>query len=125
MKKEIVSLRNAMKKHGIHMYLVPTGDEHQSEYVPEFYKFRDYLSGFTGSAGTLLVTEEECLLWTDGRYFIQAEKQLAGSGIELMRAGESKVPTVLEYIESNTYEDTVLGVNEALISCSFAENCLP
>lgn len=119
MKKEIVSLRNAMKKHGIHMYLVPTGDEHQSEYVPEFYKFRDYLSGFTGSAGTLLVTEEECLLWTDGRYFIQAEKQLAGSGIELMRAGESKVPTVLEYIGSNTYEDTVLGVNEALISCSF------
>lgn len=119
MKKEIISLRKAMKKHGLHMYLVPTGDKHQSEYVPEFYKFRDFLSGFTGSAGTLLVTEEECLLWTDGRYFIQAEKQLAGSDIKLMKSGEPIVPTVLEYIEKYSFDGCVFGVNEALISCTF------
>ena len=92
MRNEILALQKEMKKHGLTMYLVPTGDEHRSEYVSEYYKFRAYLSGFTGSAGTLLVTEDKCLLWTDGRYFVQAAKELENSGIMLMKSGEMDVP---------------------------------
>ena len=72
MKKEIEALRAAMKQAGIDTYLVPTTDFHGSEYVNPYFKCRQYLSGFTGSAGTLLVTEDWAGLWTDGRYFIQA-----------------------------------------------------
>lgn len=121
MRNEMIQLKKEMKKQGIAMYLVPTGDEHRSEYVPEFYKFRAYLSGFTGSAGTLLVTDEECLLWTDGRYFIQAEKQLQNSGIVLMKSGEKGVPTLEEYVSLHVKEGDVIGVNMALISCSFGK----
>ena len=116
MKKEIVLLQNEMKKHGITMYLVPTGDEHQSEYVPEYYKFREYLSGFTGSAGSLLVTNEEALLWTDGRYFVQAEKELENSGIILMKSGEKGVPTMAEYISLKIECGNILGFHGALFS---------
>lgn len=116
MRKEITLLQERMRKYGIHMYLVPTGDEHQSEYVPEYYEFRAYLSGFTGSAGTLLVTEEKCLLWTDGRYFIQAEKQLENTGIILMRSGEKGVDTIEEYISSHIKEREVLGFNGTMFS---------
>lgn len=116
MKKEILMLQEKMKKHGIHMYLIPTGDEHQSEYVGEYYKFRAYLSGFTGSAGTLLVTLDQCLLWTDGRYFVQAAKELENSGIILMKSGEKGVPTIQEYISSNIKEHEVLGFDGALMN---------
>lgn len=116
MKKEILLIQNEMKKNGITMYIVPTADEHQSEYVCEYYKFREYLSGFTGSAGTLLITEEECLLWTDGRYFVQAAKELENSGIILMKSGEKDVPTIAEYISSNIKHGNVLGFDGALIS---------
>ena len=74
------NLREVMKKENVDYYIIPSGDSHQSEYVPEYYKGRAYVSGFTGSAGTLLVGIEESYLWTDGRYFIQAEKELNGSG---------------------------------------------
>lgn len=116
MRKEILALRREMKKHGITMYLVPTGDEHQSEYVSEYHKFRAYLSGFTGSAGTLLVTKDECLLWTDGRYFVQAAKELENSGIILMKSGEKDVPTILEYISLNIKENDVFGFDGTLVS---------
>ena len=84
MRPEVKKIQNVMKKQKLTMYLVPTSDEHQSEYIPEAYKFRAYLSGFTGSAGILLITENDFLLWTDGRYYIQAEKQLENSGIILI-----------------------------------------
>lgn len=116
MKKEILALQSEMKKYGITMYLVPTGDEHQSEYVSEYYKFRAYLSGFTGSAGTLLVTGDKCLLWTDGRYFVQAAKELENSGIILMKSGEKGVPTILEYISSKIKENDVFGFDGTLVS---------
>ena len=70
-----------MKEKGISHYLVPTGDYHQSEYPGEYFKVRQWLSGFTGSNGDLLLSKEETALWTDGRYFIQAKKELSGSGI--------------------------------------------
>ena len=96
MKKEILALQALMEKKGCDAYLVETADFHQSEYVGDYFKARAYLSGFTGSAGTLLVTKQEAFLWTDGRYFVQAEKQLENSGIELMRMGQPGVPTVIE-----------------------------
>ena len=96
MKKEILALQALMEKKGCDAYLVETADFHQSEYVGDYFKARAYLSGFTGSAGTLLVTKQEAFLWTDGRYFVQAEKQLENSGIELMCMGQPGVPTVIE-----------------------------
>ena len=100
MKKEIIDLRNAMSKHGIDCYIVPSGDYHGSEYLNDYFKTRAFVSGFTGSAGTLVVTQDEARLWTDGRYFIQAAAQLEGTGIELMKMLEEGVPTVDEYLES-------------------------
>lgn len=96
MKKEIERLQNDMVKHQFDAFLVETADDHQSEYVGDYFKVRAFLSGFTGSAGTLLVTQKEAYLWTDGRYFIQAEKQLENSGIQLMRMGQKGVKTLDE-----------------------------
>ncbi|MGN0674799.1 MAG: aminopeptidase P family protein [Oscillospiraceae bacterium] len=97
--KKLNLLRNEMKKAGISVYIVPTSDFHDSEYVSPYFMARKYLSGFTGSAGTLVVSADAAALFTDGRYFIQAENQLKGSGITLMRSGEPNVPTVREYAE--------------------------
>ena len=83
--ERVAALREEMKKAGVDYYMVPTADFHNSEYVDRYFKMREYLSGFTGSNGTLVVCEEEAGLWTDGRYFIQAEKELAGTGIRLFR----------------------------------------
>ncbi len=94
----IEALRHEMKNGGIDCCLVFTADEHCSEYIDPYYKFREYLSGFTGSAGTLIVTESEAGLWTDGRYFIQAERELEGSGITLKRSGEEGVKDMREYL---------------------------
>ena len=87
-KKRLKALRSAMKEAGIHCYIIPTSDFHNSEYVSEHFMVRKYFSGFSGSAGTLVVQEEKAALFTDGRYFIQAEKELEGSGIELFRMAE-------------------------------------
>ena len=99
MKKELIELREAMSKHGIDCYIVPSGDYHGSEYLNDYFKTRAFASGFTGSAGTLVVTQEEARLWTDGRYFLQAAAQLDGSGIELMKMLEEGVPTIDEYLD--------------------------
>ena len=100
MTKQLEELRVQMKKRNIEIYIVPTTDYHGSEYVNDYFKCREYLSGFTGSAGTLAVTQDTAALWTDGRYFLQAEAELSGSGIELMREGMKGVPTLEEYIEA-------------------------
>ena len=92
MKKEIIELKKTvMAEEGIDAYFVPSGDFHGSEYVNDYFRMRAFLSGFTGSAGELLVTGDGAWLWTDGRYFLQAASQLAGSGIELMKMGEEGV----------------------------------
>lgn len=87
-KEKIAALQALMKKEGIDGYLIPSSDPHMSEYLPDHYAARSWFSGFNGSAGTLAVTSEKAALWADGRYFIQAEHQLEGSGIELMKIGE-------------------------------------
>ncbi|MEG2597759.1 MAG: aminopeptidase P family N-terminal domain-containing protein, partial [Oscillospiraceae bacterium] len=80
MKKQIEQLQARMRRDKIDIYLIPTSDYHQSEYVRDFFKAKDFLSGFTGSAGTLVVTVDTAGIWTDGRYFIQASHQLKQSG---------------------------------------------
>jgi len=87
-----------MYDEGMDAYFIPSSDYHASEYMHDFFKVREFVSGFTGSAGDLLITDDAAYLWTDGRYFIQAGEELAGSGIRLMKIGEKDVPTVKEFI---------------------------
>ena len=101
MSTPLQSLRAAMAQREIDACLIPTADYHNSEYVGEHFACRAWLSGFTGSAGTLLVFRSWAGLWTDGRYFLQAERQLAGSGIRLMKMGEPGVPTIREFLRSS------------------------
>lgn len=115
-KERLEKLRNIMKEEGIDFYLVPTADFHESEYVGEYFEVRKYLSGFTGSAGSLLVTRNKAMLWTDGRYFIQAERELAGTGIELMRMGEPNTKTIGVYIEDNIKQGEVLGFDGRVVN---------
>lgn len=105
-----------MRQRNIDMYIVPTSDFHESEYVGDYFKARKYITGFTGSAGTAVITMTEAGLWTDGRYFIQAEKQLAGSPVTLYRMGEEGVPTVKEYVEQNLKEGGCLGFDGRVIN---------
>ena len=84
-------LREKMEERGIDIYIVPTSDFHQSEYVGEYFKARKYITGFTGSAGTAVITKKEAGLWTDGRYFIQAAAQLEGSSVKLFKMGEELI----------------------------------
>ncbi|MEO2507785.1 aminopeptidase P family protein [Clostridium paraputrificum] len=116
------NLRKVMKKENVDYYIIPSGDSHQSEYVPEYYKGRAYVSGFTGSAGTLLVGIEESYLWTDGRYFIQAEKELNGSGIKLMKMNIPGYPSLLEWIKNNVKEGKTLAFDGSTISANEYKN---
>ncbi|WP_434310755.1 aminopeptidase P family protein [Hominifimenecus sp. rT4P-3] len=111
MKKELSQLREAMKRRGLDAYLIPTADYHESEYVNEHFQFRKYISGFTGSAGTLVVTADEAGLWTDGRYFLQAEQQLSGSGITLYRLGVSGTEAIHEFLTRTIPDGGALGVD--------------
>lgn len=116
MKQTIVDLRKVMQREGIDAWISPSSDAHQSEYPTEYDKCRRFLSGFTGSAGTLLVMKEEAYLWTDGRYFLQAESELKDSGITLMKMGEPGVVNLDELLEEKMKKDEVLGFNGSLLS---------
>ena len=120
MRQEIIALQREMKKRGIFAYIVLTEDFHGSEYVGAHFKAREYLSGFTGSAGTLIVTEDGAALWTDGRYFIQAAAELSGSGITLMKDGEPDTPTVEKYLREKMPERSVLGFDGRAVNAAFA-----
>ena len=97
----MITRRNCkMKAKNIFAYVIPSADFHQSEYVGDYFKCRQFISGFTGSAGAVVVTLDEAGLWTDGRYFIQAEEQLKGSTIKLFKMGEEGVPTIEQYLNS-------------------------
>lgn len=112
------SLRALMAENEIHYYLIPTADFHNSEYVHDYFKCREFMSGFTGSNGTLVVSKSEARLWTDGRYFIQCEKEIAGSGIEMMKMAEAGVPTIAEYLAKEMKEGEVLGFDGRCIDVS-------
>ena len=112
----IALLRRCMTHRGLTACVVVTDDFHGSEYVGDHFKAREYLSGFTGSAGTLAVLPDRAALWTDGRYFLQAERQLEGSGIELMRAGQPDVPTLSAFLAQHLPEGGVLGFDGRTVS---------
>ena len=117
--EKLQALREQMKNKEIYAYIVPTDDFHGSEYVGDFFKVREFLSGFTGSAGTLVVLEERAFLWTDGRYFLQAEEQLRESTIELMRSGQPGVPTIAEFLSKELPGGSRIGFDGRTISSHF------
>ena len=118
MNERLEKLRSLMKDCGVSMYVVPTDDFHLSEYTGSYFKCRAWLTGFTGSAGTALVTEEDALLWTDGRYFLAAGEMLRGSGFTLMKMGVEGVPTLSEYVEAHLPAGGVLGYDGRTMSAS-------
>lgn len=120
--EKIAAFRARMKNENFAAVIVPTADSHASEYIADYFKTRQWLSGFTGSAGTLVVGEKEAALFVDGRYFIQAERQIAGSGITLMRMGTAGTPKLEEYLAALLHENDALGVDFGVISEKFAEN---
>ena len=118
--EKLTLLRAEMKKRGISAYVVVTDDFHASEYVGTHFKAREFLSGFTGSAGTLVVLPDSAALWTDGRYFLQAAQQLDGSGIELMRMGEPGVPEIADFLRDHVEENGFIGFDSRTVSNAFA-----
>ncbi len=113
------SLRQLMKQRGLAAYIIPTDDFHSSEYVGEYFKAREFMSGFTGSAGTLIVLEEQAALWTDGRYFIQAQEQLRDSSIALMKTGQPGVPDMEEYLSDHLTEGSRIGFDGRTVTEPF------
>lgn len=110
------ALRDLMRSKHIDAVIIPGTDPHQSEYPSEHWKFRDYVSGFTGSNGTAVVTLDDAGLWTDSRYFLQAAEQLEGSGFTLHKENIPGEPTVLEWLGEVLDEDAVVGVDGRLFS---------
>lgn len=113
------ALRAEMSKRGIDIYVIPTADFHESEYVGEYFKARAYMTGFTGSAGTAVVTQTAAGLWTDGRYFVQADRQLSGTTVTLFRMAEEGVPTVEEYIAKELPEGGCLGFDGRVVNSTW------
>ena len=114
--ERLTNLRAIMAEKGIDVYIVPTADFHQSEYVGEYFKARKYITGFSGSAGTAVITKDEARLWTDGRYFIQAAKQLENTTVELMKMGEPGVPELTAYLADILKPGDTLGFDGRVVS---------
>lgn len=114
--ERLSALRKCMQDKHIDMYIVPTADFHQSEYVGEHFKARAYITGFTGSAGTAVITLHDAKLWTDGRYFLQAAKELEGTGVTLMKMFEPGVPTIEEYLEAELKSGQTLSFDGRVVS---------
>ena len=121
MKKELELLQGVMHENGVAICIVPTNDFHGSEYINEYFRSRQFISGFTGSAGTLVVCEDSAYLWTDGRYFLQASLQLKESGIELMKTGEPGVPEIDEFLEKNLKQGDVLAFDGRVLACRIGD----
>ena len=119
--ERLKALRKAMKKEKVDVYYINTADFHNSEYVSDHFKVREFFSGFTGSAGDLIVSADEAGLWTDGRYYGQAERELAGSGIKLFKLGTEKVPRPEEYIRAKLKASDVLGFDGRTVTASFGK----
>ncbi|WP_062552129.1 aminopeptidase P family protein [Peptoniphilus phoceensis] len=109
-------IRNIMKENKIDFYLVPSKDPHGSEYLPDYYKEREFVTGFTGSQGTAVITNQDAYLWTDGRYFIQAEKEIKDFGFELKKQGQAGVLNYDEWIAENIEDGMTIGLNAEYFS---------
>ena len=117
----LTALRKIMKDNGVNYYYITTADYHNSEYADDYFKEREFMSGFTGSNGNLLIEADKAGLWTDGRYFIQAEKELEGTGITLFRMAEEGVLTTLEYLEQNMKDGEVLGFDGRTVAAHLGQ----
>ncbi len=120
--EKLEALRRLMAQRNLAAYIVPTDDFHSSEYVGDYFKAREFLSGFTGSAGTLIVLRDRACLWTDGRYFLQAEGQLSGSSVELMRSGQPGVPSMKDFLYENLEEGSVIGFDGRTVTEHFVRD---
>lgn len=119
--ERLTALREEMKRRNIDIYVVPTADFHESEYVGEHFKARKFITGFTGSAGTAVITLKEAGLWTDGRYFVQAEKQLEGSTVTLYRMAEEGVPSVEEFVKDKLPQGGCIGFDGRTVNGAWGE----
>ena len=116
--EKLLSLRSAMKADGIDIYIIPSSDPHLGEYIPEHWQIIKWLTGFTGSAGTVVVTEFHAGLWTDSRYFIQAARQLSGSGFEFMRPGQYQRNDYMDFIADNAGKEMKIGFDGRIFPVS-------
>ncbi|MFN2370788.1 MAG: aminopeptidase P family protein [Candidatus Krumholzibacteriia bacterium] len=119
-REKVAALRKLMQANKIQAYYVPSADPHQSEYLPEAWKLRSWLSGFTGSAGELVVGTRKAGLWTDCRYYLQATGELDGSGIDLMKTGEPATPTMEQWVASELRRGQTLGMDPTTVSVAAA-----
>src|SRR5690554_3606726 len=115
-KEKVASLRGEMKKNNVDVFIVYAADPHMSEYLPAEWQERTWLSGFTGSAGFVVITSDKAGLWTDGRYFTQAPTELKGSGIDLFKDGLADTPNYIDWILSETSEGATIAVNSLVTS---------
>ena len=120
--ERLAALRATMKANGVDVYLIPVGDPHSSEYLPDHYTSLTYFSGFHGENSNFVVTMTESAVWADGRYFVQAEKEIAGTEIQLMRMGEPGVPTAEEYCGKVLPEGGTLGLCGLTANCALVNN---
>lgn len=114
--ERLQNLRAKMQENGVQAYIIPTSDFHETEYVSDYFACRKYMSGFTGSAGTLVVLADQAGLWTDGRYFIQAQAQLQDTGITLMKMGQPETPSIEDYICQNLSKGSKVGFDGRVIN---------
>ena len=120
--ERIAALREAMKQHKIDAYIIPTSDPHMSEYPADCWKYREWISGFTGSAGTVIITADKAGLWSDSRYFLQASTQLEGTGIELFKMMLPETPTIPEFLTHELKEGQTVGLNGEIYSLADARS---
>ena len=120
-KDRIERLRALMTEQDLAAYVIFSGDDHGSEYVGEHFRCVEFISGFDGSAGTVVVLRDSAGLWTDGRYFIQAEEQLAGTGITLFKSGEEGVPEMEKYLSENLNDGDRIGYDGFTVTCYEAQ----
>ena len=116
--QRITALREAMKKHGVSAYIIPGTDPHASEYIADYWKEREWISGFTGSAGTATLTLDKAGLWTDSRYFLQGAKELEGSGMDLMKQGLSETLEIIPWLALELQAGNKVGVNPQMFSAN-------
>ncbi len=118
--QRIDALRALLKREGIDAFIIPSTDPHLSEYVAPYWKSREWISGFTGSAGTVVITTDKAGLWTDSRYFLQAEQQLEGSGIDLYKEMLPETPSILDFLRENLTANSVVGIDGKVFSTTQA-----
>ena len=117
-KERLDLLRKVLAGDDISAMIIPSTDPHFGEYIPDHYKVQEWLSGFTGEAATLVVTQKEAALWVDSRFFIQAAAQLEGSGIEMMRLKVEGTPSIAEWLKARLEADDIVAMDEDLFSYS-------